>query len=461
MGITVESTYRSQIIRSSFSKPAARALWIGAILLLPSLAWSLFYHTPKLVVDVLLLWSMEPFLSRAAQILLRTSWISLCGTMLLLEWNIYPESYLFYLGMLPSISDSRQGLAVIVTLALLVIFIFVPIGPARIRSPAHMLLAMLLFYACVTAVKLSPWGRENLVNLRLPVLRALQVSTVAGNQIGSVSVVGNGDATEVHGNLHERIRDIPAEGVPQKILMVMLESWGETPAGLKQLMTWLGNDTVTVLQHGYTPYRGSTLPGEVRELCGRQLDFREIGFSGEGCIALNLKGLGFHTTAYHGYEGFFYYRNVIYSALGFEAINFRPQLNELAQCSGAFTGACDDAVVDTAVQQLFLPGKQFVYVMSLTAHEPVSAEALVRPYVRRVTHPSSLNNTQLVNRALIQHTVQQVQAKSMGHGVPVWIYFAGDHNPPSDAEELQGLPAGQVPYVLIQIKSEKFQSRSL
>lgn len=423
------------------------------------MAWSLFYHTPKLVVDVLLLWGLEPFLPRAAQILLRTAWISLCGTMLLLEWNIYPESYLFYLGMLPSISGSQQGLAVLATLALLVIFIFVPISPAKIRYPAHMLVAIMLFYVCTTAVKLSPWGRENLVDLRLPLLRALQVAAVAGHQIGSVSVVGNGDMAEVRGNLYERLRDLPTEAVPPKILMVMLESWGETPEGLQQLKTWLVNESVTVLHHGYTPYRGSTLPGEVRELCGRQIDFREIGFSGEGCLPRNLKEQGFHTTAYHGYEGFFYYRNVIYPALGFKDISFRPQLNARAQCSGAFQGACDDAVVDTAIRQLFLPGNQFVYVMSLTAHEPVSAKTLERPYIARVMQLSALSNTQRVNRALIQHTVQQIQAETKGHGVPVWIYFAGDHNPPSDSGGLQDLPAGQVPFMLIKIKDEKVQIR--
>lgn len=444
-----------KIICNLPSKPAVKLLRTTTLLLLPSMAWTLFYHKPKLVLDVLLLWGLEPFLPLLAQIIVRTLWISLCGSMLLLEWNIYPESYLFYLGMLPSISDSQQGLAVLATLLLLLIFILVPIGPVRIRYPKRLLLAILLVYSCTAALKLSTWGRENLVNLRLPFLRALQVAAISGQQIGSVSVVGNGDTVNVRGNFYERLRVMPTDVVPQKILVVMLESWGETPEGLQQLKNELTSESVVVLQDGYTPYRGSTLPGEVRELCGRKLDFREIGFSGEGCMPRNLKYLNYHTTAYHGYEGFFYYRNVIYPALGFDDIYFRPQLASQDQCLGAFKGACDDAVLDAALEKLFLPGKQFVYVMSLTAHEPVSEETLNRSYIKQAAKLPALSNTQRVNRSLITYTVKQVQAVGESYDMPVWIYFAGDHNPPSDSEEYADIPSGHVPYMLIQIKGKR------
>ena len=239
----------------------------------------------------------------------------------------------------------------------------------------------------------------------------------------------------------------------------MLESWGESAADLQTFQESLRSSSVDLLAFGHTPFRGSTLPGEVRELCGRLIEFKEIGFSGDGCLPGKLKMLGFQTTAYHGYEGFFYYRNVVYPALGFNKTYFRPQLKALEQCPGAFKGACDDSVADTAVRQLFLPGKQFVCMMSLAAHEPVSDEILARSYVRHASSPSAHSSTQIVNRALIMHILEQVQVQASGHNSPVWIYFAGDHNPPSASENQQSLVTNQVPYVLLKFKNEKLEKR--
>lgn len=67
----------------------------------------------------------------------------------------------------------------------------------------------------------------------------------------------------------------------------------------------------------------------------------------------------------------------------------------------------------------------------------------------------AFSDTQKINRALIQYIVRQVQAEAAGLGVPIWIYVAGDHNPPSATEDQQALPAEQVPFMLLQFNGGK------
>lgn len=413
-------------------------------LILPSLAWSSVYRQFKLVADPLLLIPVELFLPRVARPLFRFVWIAACGMMLLLEWNIFFESYRFYAQLLASIALTGHGATILAAILLFALFLALPLP--RVRHRGRFLAVGATLYLAVVGAKMLPWGKEHLAWIRVPMLRAAQVAISDGPRAFG-SVVGDAGGLITH-RLYDETARTPPSALPPKMLVVLLESWGERPDDLARLGTAVAVlPGVGRIETGYNRFHGSTLPAEVRELCGRKLDFAHPEALGGYCLPRRLAEAGYGTAAFHGYDGFFYSRDIIYPALGFQRSFFRPDLKNLPQCGGAFEGACDDAVLDRAIATINRPGRQFVYMMSLTAHAPVAAASLARPYVSAARLKIEGDQSQALNRALAMEAVRRM-AGSPG----ALVYIAGDHNPPGAEQEL-GLPAGRTPYLLVRIAS--------
>jgi len=419
------------------------------IALLPTLAWSVIYRSPKVVLDPLILLAVEPFLFRWFRLPVRCMWLLLCGVALLLEWNIFPESYGFYLSLLPGVAGTPHGGSIIAALLLLAIFALLPRPEVPSRRRCCLLVGAAAIYLGMTLAKASPWGRENLVWMRVPALRAVQVMISDGDRLLRASIVGPGQSQITH-RLYDMIRQPGPAARPPKILIVLLEAWGETPKDLRAIARELAMQNVGRVEYGYNRYHGSTLPSEIRELCGRNLDFQSFDNLGGECLPHRLAAEGYQSTAFHGYDGFFYSRNIVYPALGFQRIYFRTNLARLPECPGAFPGTCDDSVAGLALAELARPGKRLVYMMSLTAHEPVSPAVLAREYVTHAPTLGSPTQSQRINRALVWHIVEH-----LGRRLPkgTLVYFGGDHNPPSESET--DLPKNQVPYIMVRLFGRK------
>lgn len=422
----------------------------AAYLILPSLAFSLVYRGPRLVLDPFLLLLVEAALPAWSRRMLRLAWILVCGAVVLMEWNIYPESYLFYASMLTRILFTPHGAGILGAMVFTMGFLLLP---SRIMQPNLKLLpVVLLLYALAVASKGPIWMEQNHVWLRVPLGRAVQASIYERQRFGW-SVTGGQDAAafQVTHRLYDVLGQTPDAALPSKVMVFMMESWGERGGDLEVLRRGLmkipGVDTVS---SGYAQYRGSTLPGEVRELCGAKLDFKNPKALGGGCLPKRFRALGYKTTAFHGYEGIFYSRDVIYPALGFQKIYFKRNLKEAALCGGAFPGRCDDETAKLAIAAAARPGAQFTYMMTLSAHAYVDPKTLTRPYV--AANPSGLktgSDGQKLNRALIQQVVREAAANPDLRGA--LLYFSGDHNPAEEAAML-GLPDSQTPFFLVRLK---------
>jgi hypothetical protein len=424
-----------------------------AYLVLPSLVWTLVYRDPKIVADVLLLLVLEGLSPGWMARTIRLGWCLLCGSMLLLEWNIFPESYAFYFGLMIRAASFPQGRAVVIGFLLLVAFMALP--PPR-RTRRRTTVALLALYAALTVLKLAPQSKPYVVWLRQPALRALQVAWTDLPRLASSSVAPPAYDALTPG--HVRLRSWIDEGdrAPDKVMILLLESWGQAPATFRRLVERMGSASgASLVESGYTPYAGPTLAGEVRELCGRVLSFRSIDASLSDCLPKRSRERGYVATAFHGYEAYFYNRQIIYPQIGFSKSFFAPDLDGLDRCGGAFDGICDDAVLARALGQLGRPGRQFVYMMSLSAHEPVSPDMALRPYIRRI--PGPLDGPR-VNAALIRLAVLQM-ARRDRDGDRV-LYIVGDHNPPG-GEEAQALPPGKVPYILFRWRPGSDRPRGL
>lgn len=426
---------------------------LAAFLLLPSLAWSAAYRSPKIVLDVLVLAALHPQFSQTSQTIIRLIWTLLCAMMLLLEWNIFPESYGFYLGMAAAMKGSQQGIAVWATLTLLVLFIVIPLGSANgrlLRSAAPWLLVA---YLSLIALKTSAWGRVHMVNARLPAPRAVQVAISDGDRFFNASIMPHGTPPSSEGALYAKLKSIPAGSLPPKVLVLVLESWAESDQDLLALIPQLEGPHAHVTGHGFTGFHGSTLPGEIRELCGAPLDLSKFSALGDKCLPMQLKKQGYATIAMHGYEGQFYYRHIIYPAIGFDEALFRNSMDGLAQCDGAFSGTCDDAVVDLAISWLDSNGRRMAYVMSLNAHEPVADSVLARGYISNSPLHRVGTKIQVVNRSLIQHAAKRL-SMTLKPGEAALIYAVGDHQPPS-AADASDFPPGLIPWIQLRVTAAR------
>jgi hypothetical protein len=418
-------------------------------LILPSLIYSFIFKSPRIVLDPIVLIAAEALLPVFARRILRLAWIIVCGCVLLMDWNIYSESYLFYGSMLGRIVLTPHGVTILSAMAVMTAFMALP---SRLIKPSWRAFSgSVLVYAALVWVEGQPWAGEYLPWIRTPLERAVQASLIDRDQFFNWSVTGHDPDVVVSHHLYDTLDALPASALPPKIMMFMMESWGERPADLealrKRLMAMPG---VRSVESGYDNFHGSTLPGEVRELCGTKLDFKKPKALSDNCLPKRLRMEGYETSAFHGFDGYFYSRNVVYPALGFDRIRFRPDIKAADTCGGAFPGRCDDDTAAFVLEQAARPGNQFSYMMSLSAHSMVDPRTLQRPYVlaNKLDRPGS--DGQVVDRAMILNTVRKAGANPVLSGG--LIYFNGDHNPPEEADAL-GLPHGQTPYLLIRLKS--------
>jgi len=153
--------------------PRFSNLWAAAVyLLLPSLVVSLIYRGPRVVLDPIILLAFEAVLPHWARRMVRAAWIVVCGCVLLMEWNIYSESYLFYSSMLARIVFTPHGFGILCALIFMLGFMALP---AKIMKPNPALLLLgVALYGVVMLVKGPAWGPQTPVWLRAPFGRSVQ-----------------------------------------------------------------------------------------------------------------------------------------------------------------------------------------------------------------------------------------------------------------------------------------------
>lgn len=430
-----------------FNGSSMRALFVLLYLILPSVTWSLVYRELKIVADVAPLAVLESLVWQPVARLIRLAWCMLCISMLLLEWNIFPESYLFYLTLMVRAASFPQGRAVAFGLCFFVVFVLLP-SPWRPRWRTGF--AIFAIYGTLLGAK--TWGvtKPHMAWLRQPAPRALQVAWTDAARIWTVSVAPAQYDAQSPGNV-QLATWLSAPNPPVKVLVVLLESWGETRAGMATLVANIRREIAPAeVAGGFTAYAGPTLAGEVRDLCGHILSFSSVDASLAGCLPRQARQAGYDTTAFHGYDGYFYNRQILYPQIGFANSWFAPDFESADRCGGAFDGICDDVVLGRAINQLNAPGRQFVYMMSLSAHEPISPGLADRRYIH-ISPRQSLDGRQ-VNEALINLAIAQVQQIARHGHENIVVYLAGDHNPPGQ-EEARGLPIGMVPYIILRWRS--------
>jgi hypothetical protein len=213
------------------------------------------------------------------------------------------------------------------------------------------------------------------------------------------------------------------------------------------------------VSHGRVPYYGSTITGEVRELCGVWGHYAHLDFARATCMPETYRAAGYRTTALHSFYGSFYDRDKWWPKLGFEDIEFKPQLLAAGArpCGGIFPGACDDdipALIGARLKGAQEP--QFVYWVTLNTHLPLIADA------RLGTESCDLAGSawqtadpQLCRMFMLHHRLADaIDRMAMDPDLPPTdILIVGDHMPPFAGRQSRfRFDPAHVPYVYLRAK---------
>jgi len=314
--------------------------------------------------------------------------------------------------------------------------------PARhIRAVA--LAAFLLFGVKIVLVS----GTVQVDGLtRSIVTPSLAASRVMAEHLASGSPTGalpDREQLTADRTFYRFIQDQPA--LPPKIVLAVVESWAESEDSLARIEAELKAAGVNVLASGFTTYYGFTLQGEFRELCSEYIELSEQAVAGvarQACAPTLLHQKGYQVTGLHGYYGKFYTRNLIWKGLGIHHAFFLEKLRPAEPCNGPFEGMCDDELIERGIGLLKNSDKSFVYLLTLTSHEPVPVKHLARTGDYFKSLPVA-GGAQLVARNAVGKVVAAMQQNVRDCAL---VYVVGDHHPPT-MKDNSAFRREQVPFV--------------
>jgi hypothetical protein len=210
------------------------------------------------------------------------------------------------------------------------------------------------------------------------------------------------------------------------------------------------------VSHGATAFYGSTTSGEMRELCGRWADYRDIERPQAGCLPAVLASKGYRTTSYHAFTSRFFDRKHWYPLIGIQNSHFQEELESQGAsfCPNVFAGACDrdvPRIIGKQLQDRSHP--QFIYWLTLNSHLPVIEDAKLGTTNCRQLGGSADANFPLICR---MYSVWNDTAAALAEMVsqpgfpPTDILIVGDHMPPFTHQKsrLQFDPE-HVPWILL------------
>jgi phosphoglycerol transferase MdoB-like AlkP superfamily enzyme len=253
------------------------------------------------------------------------------------------------------------------------------------------------------------------------------------------------------------------------VVLIVAESWGiSTDDSLNQAFR-----QIYLSRHledrynfrmGTTPFRGTTVFGESRELCHRDYGFAietEPADSLQSCLPYAFRAAGYRAIGIHGNSGVLFSRNVWYPNVGFQETWFTPDFarQHLPRCPGFFPGICDAAITEWIGDSLAGPWKDtatFVYWMSLNSHLPVDRSTDPRAVLFCGVSPVTRDDDAVCSWYVLERRLHEAVATlaSRTDIPPTEFMIVGDHTPPFAAENRRAeFSQTVVPYFLLEPKT--------
>lgn len=234
------------------------------------------------------------------------------------------------------------------------------------------------------------------------------------------------------------------DALPSQLIMVVAESWGlYTDPELNDLiyepLYALARQRGDLEVHtGSVDFLGSTVNGELRELCGLRTNSIYLPSTAiplKNCLPWVLAERGYETVAIHGYRGSMFKRSAWYPEAGFGRLMFDKELiralGQNSRCGATFPGICDGDIprligqlLDSKPQQA-----QFIYWLTLNAHLPIYETRDPRGNIACTTHPVLADDSQQCRLVKLHRLVTQSIADLMSTRTGVGLVVVGDHAP--------------------------------
>lgn len=309
----------------------------------------------------------------------------------------------------------------------------------------------------------GPGSRLVVPNVATSTLNSLHVAAMTAGAPSHSLAVASGAPAATSGLAQEITA---GRSGADNVILIVVESLGQFVADeLNALqfsaLTPLKSEARWAVQRGQVEFRGSTVAGELRELC--QVDYSTVRpdverLPVEACLVAVAARAGMTTTAYHGFLPSFFSRNRWYPALGFDTVRFAPDMASqdpgLPRCGTAFNGICDEAVWNLILDQVRQDPdqKHFVYWLTLTAHLPVPEHHTPgdRPLCDRAQElrdHDDVCDLVLWHHHLFSRIAEDLMAGELENTL---IVLVGDHSPPFiDRRRRDLFSTTHVPYVTI------------
>jgi hypothetical protein len=239
------------------------------------------------------------------------------------------------------------------------------------------------------------------------------------------------------------------------LVVVIVESMGVPRISLQRDILFSGFKSTEILNkyevdEGVVAARGSTIHGEIRELCGGRLSNGLFGESYESCIPGMMAREGYETTAIHANYPKIYGRNEWYPKIGFKNY-INSDTGELPNdpSENRWGTALDTSVIEWLASRGAQQGKTFDYILTVSSHLPAvllsGANVWESCSQRMTTHACThLSNLKLSLDDLISYAVRRENTT---------FVIVGDHPPPfvSPASRA-GFKDFEVPYFILRPK---------
>jgi len=417
------------------------AIWI----LTPSVVFSLAFKGIFICADPFFFPLLERYVKQSYMTIGKVIWLVLFAISLFYGWNISPRSYYFFVSEALLYSPPTVLVEVLAFVLVLGLMIFYIPKNSSNKMLSLVIPALGLVFVLLKALSLQFDTLQQYTGISV---RSSVVTDVRAASEGfPIKAAAKNDEMSVGQSYFNKKKLQPVASVNEVLMLV--ESWGEKSGTLESMVGEINRSGIKVAQYGFVPYSGSTLNAEFRELCSKNVTLTGSVSDTESpllCAPSYLKERGYRVFGFHGYSGRFYARNIMWKRFGIESRNFLNDASGRDSCRGIFVGSCDSSLIKAGLDNLDDRTPTFVYLLTLSSHEPVWQSLLSHDATYFGTIPA-VADAQIVARNAVSSLITQVMNKRF-HACTS-IYIVGDHQPPSVAE--RGVfEKNRVPFIQLQ-----------